>query len=39
MDIVIALVGIALAVWNAVSRRRVDAHVERDAPPVLAGIR
>jgi hypothetical protein len=39
MDIVIALVGIALAVWHAVSRRRVDAHVECGGSPVLAGIR
>ena len=39
MDIVIAVVGIALVVWNAVARREGDARIEQPAEKVLVGNR
>ena len=39
MDIVIAVVGIALVVWNAVARREGNARIEQPAEKVLAGSR
>jgi hypothetical protein len=39
MDIVIAVVGIALVVWNAVARREGNARIEQPAEKVLVGNR
>src|SRR6478609_4883103 len=39
MDIVIAVVGIALVIWNAVARREGNARIEQPAERVLVGNR